>query len=111
MGVDDELIRMREQLARIEAQCLGLARFGSSSSGNPIRVGITFAQTTYPTTARAVYALHPCDVGGEEKEGRDVTTSPGSAIVFALNIGNGIPAIGQPVEYFAIGARLVFQYG
>ena len=70
----------------------------------------TTSVITYPTVARAYYAVHPQELLGLEAEGSGGTILAASSLFYALNIGSTVPAIGTTVLAHFAGSRWVFQW-
>jgi hypothetical protein len=69
----------------------------------------TFTQTTYPTTAGAIYACNPCFVNALDTEGATATITPDTTqVIYALNLGSTVPPTGTTVIGITIGGRTSF---
>ncbi|MDR3639059.1 MAG: hypothetical protein P4L84_34965 [Isosphaeraceae bacterium] len=67
--------------------------------------------TTYPTSAKAYYAVQAQLVGGTETEGSAGSySSDGTSVFYALNLGSVIPPQGTIVVCYYVDYRWVFRY-
>jgi len=84
----------------------------SDHDGGVAYLYATTTETTYPTTASAVYAIHPVEVEIDESEGGLATFVEDMATTrYAVNIGGSIPPSGTLVVVSSVAGRLVFRYG
>lgn len=78
--------------------------------GSPSMLLRTFAESAYPTVANRVYACRPVLIDAVPAEGSVASTTVGDGIVYAANLGTGIP----PADTFVLAARhgatWVFRY-
>jgi hypothetical protein len=81
------------------------------ADGSAALLVTTTKLTTYPTTAGAFYASNPTEIDGNEVEGGTASYSADATqVVYVLNVGTQIPAVGTRVVAHAVGGRWVFRY-
>lgn len=83
-----------------------------ASGGGEFLVGRTVTVSTYPTVAKACYAIQIDSIAGNDVEGATPTFASAShPNIFAWNVGKSIPPSGtEVVVASAPGGRWVFQY-
>lgn len=83
-----------------------------SAGGGAFLVGRTATISTYPTVAKACYAIQIDSIAGNDTEGSTPTFASAShPNMFAWNVGKSIPPSGtEVVVALAPGGRWVFQY-
>ena len=110
MRWDDEAELLREDDDDWNDQLASEQRAGDL--GNVVLVGQTKKVTTYPTSAGSFYGIVPQVLGGTEVEGGagSLTPSPGSPLIYALNLGGSIPAAGTYVICTFVDSRWTFRY-
>lgn len=71
---------------------------------------VTKTCSSYPTSAGAVYCCNPVRVDADDTEGAAaVFTADTSVLIFALNIGSGVPAVGSYHVGTAVGGRTIIE--
>lgn len=73
-------------------------------------IGKTFKKTTYPTTAKRVYALKFATLGFAESEGAAIDDESLGGEFFALNVGASVPPQGEYVVCNLVDGQWVFSY-
>lgn len=107
MDTADELRLLRERLAVATAA----VRREDSASGPTAFVGVTFAESGYPTTAGVYYAIRPATLSGAEVEGQPAGVSASATgVIHALNLGAKIPPAGTIVLVIQCGDRYAFRF-
>lgn len=83
-----------------------------TAGGGAFLVGRTTTVATYPTVAKACYAIQIDSIAGNDTEGSTPTFASAShPTIFAWNVGKSIPPSGTEVVIaLAPGGRWVFQY-
>jgi hypothetical protein len=104
----DDLRTDRDRLASLADQ-LDRSLEGQSD-GSVALVVVTFQETSYPSTARALYACTIQQVSGQEVEGAVGTLTPTHATIYAYNFGSAVPPSGTAIIALQAGDRWVFRY-
>lgn len=98
----DRLAALRDEMDRMD---------DDGPDGSDAALLRTFTETTYPTTAVAVYACHLVSIDCDETEDATPTFTPDtSQVVYAANLGTEIPAIGTDVIGHVSGGRWTFDW-
>ncbi len=104
--MDDRSGRNRQEATTTRLDQIGS---GAIDRSTPI-VAQTCKVTTYPTSANVQYGCFTVGIGGVEGEGKAFTTTVGTAVFFATNIGSAIPPIGTNVLAYSSDGRWVFRF-
>lgn len=99
----------RERAAHAAAD---LGRFGEEyGEGGLSALVQTTAETTYPTTANAYFAVHPVEIDGAEGEGDAAAFTADSTRTFhAYNLGSALPPAGTIVIAHLRSGRWTFTF-
>lgn len=106
MNAHDETRTLRRRLTGVE-QALA-ARGAPTAVASEALVGRTTAVDTYPTVARAYYAMQPVRITGRIGEGIVPTLTAGGSVFYAMNVGTAIPDEGTDLVVSMAGGRFVF---
>jgi len=105
--MDSRILRERQQSARAD---LDRSREEAPFASGAI-AAVTSHDTTYPTTAGALFACVPCELDGAEVEGSAPSwVQQTGARIYAFNAGTEIPPEGTKLVANAVGGRWVFRY-
>jgi hypothetical protein len=108
MDTLNDLRTERDRLAGLADQ-LDRAREDQSEATAAV-VGVTFAESAYPSQAQGLFACRVQTVGGLETEGAPGSLTPTTATIYAYNLGSALPPQGTAILAVQVGDRWTFRY-
>jgi len=101
----------RTQRDRTEGLADDLDRaLGDDAPCSSVELVKTFTETTYPTTAGALYACKVQLLSGAEVEGGAGTVTATTAELYAYNLGTAVPPSGTLLLATQVGDRWTVRY-